>query len=267
MWGLFILLIHISAAQTPTLPPEFLKHDISTVAENLQKATLTLDQLAQQLNQEEYDLLCLGETHNEFFRNFYGEFLKKLRFDTLFLEATPKEMEKIQQQWNKEKKADLLGVTIGPILQAISPESPILGVESTQEQNAAVTLEKIKTEKETLSRDGFIAWNITQAMSPHKKHVTVFGKTHCSFNNDGAGAVPFFNMLVRAKPHQKWLNAMILEKPQGKIHPLISLLNYGSESPIKETIVVDSSKLTPQDYNYHWEIRSLFENFRFIIIP
>lgn len=261
---LILVLQLANAVQEPA--PAFLKKDSSEIHGSLVAASQSPAEWAQALNQRSFDFLCLGESHEDLFRQLYGSVLKDLSFQKLAIETTQSELELIQKSWVENQQAQLLGADFGAILMNLDgkvPKVTLVPVESTKEQDLLETQETIKTGKSSLSRDGFIAQNILSAMVPGEKLVALYGRHHCAKNNMGLGSVPFFNFL---QPIKKGLNVMVLKrKSTTTIHPLVVYLDMGVEGA-KQVRVVESAKLKDEDHNFNWEIKSLTDNFDYIVV-
>ncbi len=254
------------ACATAQLEPEFLKRDTSEIQESVKAASLPLSQWIESLNQKPYDLLCLGETHEDFFREFYGPVIQGLQFNKLAIETTSEEWSHIQQTWKSTQQAKLINANFVPILQSLQSKTPqvtVLPVEATQQQDLQETKYTIETGKSHLSRDGFIAQNIQQSMLAGEKTVALYGRHHCSKNNTGLGSVSFANFLGRSK---KVLSVMVMKRRSTeKANPLTVFLDAGVEGT-KPVLVVESAKIKDEDHNFNWEIKSVLDNFDYVIV-
>jgi hypothetical protein len=267
MLSTVVLFIAIATAQIDT---DFVKKDTSDIHATLVAASLPVADWIQSLNQKPYDLLCLGESHEDFFREFYGAVLKDLEFPVLAIETTQEELVKIQDTWKATKQAKLLNANYAPILQSLEGKTPtvrIAPVEATKLQDQMETKYTIETGKSHLSRDGFIAQNILKQTAEGNnggtKIVALYGRNHCSKNNTGLGSVSFANFLGRSK---KVLSVMLLKRQsKEKINPLVAYLDAGVEGS-KPVLVLDSSKIKDEDHNFNWEMKSILDNFDYVIV-
>jgi hypothetical protein len=254
------------ACASAQVEADYLKRDISEIQTSIKAASLPLSEWIETLNQKSYDLLCLGETHDDFFREFYGPVIRGLQFNKLAIETTNEEWNKIQEDWKSTQQAKLLNATFTPILQGLKEKSPavtVLPVEATQQQDLLETKYTIETGKSHLSRDGFIAKNIQQNMSVGEKTVALYGRHHCSKNNMGLGSVSFVNFLGRTN---KVSSVMLMKRRSTeKINPLVVFLDAGSEGT-KPIMVVESAKIKDEDHNFNWEIKSILDNFDYVIV-
>ncbi len=252
-----------AAAQAET---EFMKRDTSEIQTSMKAASVPVGEWVTSLNQKNYDLLCLGETHEDFFREFYGPVIQALQFNKLAIETTSDEWSNIQQAWKSTQQAKLLNANFAPILQGLEGKVPavtVLPVEATQQQDLLETKYTIETGKSHLSRDGFIAQNIQQNMGAGEKTVALYGRHHCSKNNTGLGSVSFANFLGRSK---KVLSVMIMKRRSTeKVNPLAAFLDAGVKGT-KPVLVVESAKIKDEDHNFNWEIKSVLDNFDYIVV-
>lgn len=254
-----LFVIFSSSAQDAHAP--FMKQSLEEITAHFQAATIPIADFASALNKQSYDFLCLGETHEDLYRNIYGQLIKDLQFANLALEATPEDIAVLQKDWTEKKTTLHIGVSLNPVMEAIEGRGiPLTGVEETLAQEALTYKDK------HLSRDGFIAQNIIAAFDKaNGKTVALYGSTHCSFNNKGLGAVPYFNFLSRSWTGKKLINTVVLLRKSPTVNPLIAYIDIG-ETPKRDVVVVDGNQLKPEDYNYNWEIRALFDNFRYVIV-
>lgn len=266
MLSQLVLSFHLALATSAPNEPAFLKKDLIEIHATIVAASQSPSDWVQSLNQKSFDLLCLGESHEDVFRQLYGSVIKDLHFQRLAIESIKEDLELIQKSWTENKQARLLGADFTPILVALegrSPAIPLVPVESTKEQDLLETQEMLQTGKTSLSRDGFIAQNLLSAMSPGEKWVALYGRHHCAKNNMGLGSVPFFNFLQRVK---SVLNVMVLKRRSTTtIHPLVVYLDMGVEGS-KPVRVIESAKIKDEDHNFNWEIKTLTDNFDYIIV-
>jgi len=263
-WILFITLFMIS----PSYGVEFKSTYISDIKLNVKKATSLIDHWISDVNQIDYNLLCLGETHQDDFRFFYGEILKSIEFQSLALELKTPAFENLLKEWRLGSPLYLLNATFDPIAAAVDSkraEIKIYAVEPTKQQNKQGLDQLTTTGKNEFSRDGFIAQNIVESFTRGEKMVALYGSLHCSINNQGVGKVPFANHLKNHWGLKSVLTVKLFNRDSLSTHPLISLVDSNKEFK-RKTVVVSSQKLKPKMHNYNWKILSLTKNYDFIII-
>jgi hypothetical protein len=123
-------------------------------------------------------LICLGELHETATRRFLaGTVFTTLPVDLLLLEATPREMKRLNR-WAAAGRdyVPLQGADMAQVMRITrenNPEVEILGIEETRAQAAAHP-------RETGARDRAIARNFWRAYQPGKRHLILFGALHCA---------------------------------------------------------------------------------------
>ncbi len=80
-------------------------------------------------------MLCLGESHIKFYRNFYAEkVLSKIKLNTLALESQQDVAVQIHANYVelRDDGVDVTGVAINPVTEAVyavNPDAKVYGVE------------------------------------------------------------------------------------------------------------------------------------------
>ena len=88
------------------------KRDRDAIKESLESSLISMEQWLTHLGQSDYQVMCIGESHKEFIRNFLAEeFFAKFSVDVLLLEPTPKELKRLIKRMNA-------GRTYFPLLDA-----------------------------------------------------------------------------------------------------------------------------------------------------
>ncbi len=132
-----------------------------------------------EVDQENFDLLCLGENHDDYIRRFAAEHVFKiLEFDVLLLEANQDEVEDILEQVRDgDDRIELLGADLGPVMRAVlarNPDIVVYGIEETERQK--------KARQKTLEggRETSIENNFRSLYVAGRKHLILYGAFHCS---------------------------------------------------------------------------------------
>lgn len=132
-----------------------------------------------QIDQQNFDLLCLGENHEDYIRRFAAEHVfNVLSYDILFLEATQEQAEDILEQVRDgEDRVELLGADLGPVMRSVlqkNPDIEVYGIEETEEQK--------KARQKVLEggRETTIENNLRELYQPGKQHLILYGAFHCS---------------------------------------------------------------------------------------
>ena len=151
-----------------------------------ERVRANLDQIVQPLegwmvwlNEAEIDFVCIGESHQENYRQFLAEsFFPHYQLDVLFLEARnlPARVMKVRADIG-EDHVDLLNADIADIIRATrsaNPNALIIGIEESSGQR--------KTRRRELigSRDQSIYENIVEHYVPGQRTAALLGALHCN---------------------------------------------------------------------------------------
>ncbi len=137
-----------------------------------------MEQWLTHLAQSDYQIICIGELHEESTRNFLAEeFFAKFSTDVLLLEVTPKDLKRLTKRMDAGRDYfPLLDADIMNILRTVKDRNPaikIWGIEETDEQ------QKDKRGPSN-SRDQSIAQNFWDRFQPGRRHIILFGALHCT---------------------------------------------------------------------------------------
>lgn len=138
-----------------------------------------LDTWVADVNAQKFDLLCMGENHDDYIRRFSAEHVfNVLQYDVLFIEATPDETEDILDQIEDgEERVELLSADLGRTLRAMlarNPDVEVYGIEETKSQREA------RQKLLEGGRETTIESNFRELYKPGKRHLILFGAFHCS---------------------------------------------------------------------------------------
>ena len=184
------------------------KRERNSIKEGLKYSLISIEQWLTCLGQSDYQIICIGELHEECIRNFLAETIfANFSVDVLLLEATPKELNRLIKRMNAGRTyfplldADILG-----ILRAVrnrNPDTKIYGIEETHEQQK-------KQSSHSGSRDKSIARNFWKRYQSGKRHIILFGALHCTDEPNWL----FENLSDQASLQLKsrMLNAQVLEE-------------------------------------------------------
>jgi len=138
-----------------------------------------LDEWIREIAQQRFALLCLGENHDDYIRRFASEHIfNVLRYDVLFVEATPDELENILERIDAgDGRVELLGADLSYVIRSIrrmNPDVEIIGIEETPTQREA--------RQKTLEggRETSVEKNLRAKLKPGKQHMIFIGAFHCS---------------------------------------------------------------------------------------
>jgi hypothetical protein len=218
-----------------------------------------MEQWLTHLGQSDYQIICMGELHEESTRNFLAEeFFAKFSTDVLMLEATSKNLKRLIKRMDAGRDYfPLLSADIMKILRTVKDRNPtirIWGIEETEEQ-----------QKDSNSRDQSIAHNFWDRFQPGKLHIILFGALHCT--NDPNWL--FKNLCDQAtfplKEHM--LNVRVLgEHQNGPVEAFVYFLDeIGIEK--KHFVIPNTNSLHPRIYELFQMLnRQILEKYRSLIV-
>jgi hypothetical protein len=154
------------------------KPEKAAIKENLESSLISMEQWLTYLGQSGYQIICMGEHHEESTRKFLAEeFFAKFSTDVLLLEATPKTLRGLINRMDAGRDYfPLLDADILEILRTVKDRNPaikIWGIEETDEQQKG-------QHGHTNSRDQSIAHNFWNRFQPGRLHIILFGALHCT---------------------------------------------------------------------------------------
>lgn len=158
-------------------------HSLSSVEQErfintLEGALESVDTWVNSLSAADHRILCLGEQHEPSTRRFLArEVFTRYRVDTLHIEATPRELARIER-WLQDGReyVPLLDADIAAILRAVrkrNPDAVVRAIEETESQAVA-------RQGREGSRDRSLVRNFWQAWQPGARNVILYGALHCS---------------------------------------------------------------------------------------
>ncbi|WP_027362658.1 hypothetical protein [Desulfospira joergensenii] len=181
-----------------------------------------LEQWLARLGQSNFQILCMGELHEESTRSFLSKkFFPALSFDVLMLEATPGELKGLIKRMEAGRDYfPLLDADIMNILRTVrgrNPDIRISGIEQTdtQAENHHGSLNP---------RDRSIAQNFWSTFEAGSRHIVLFGALHCANEPDWL----FHNLCEQASSALKneMLNVRVLgEHQNGAVEAFVYFLD------------------------------------------
>jgi hypothetical protein len=193
-----------------------------------------------QLGQSDYQVICMGELHEESTRNFLAEeFFAKFSTDVLLLETTPKNLKRLINRMDAGRDYfPLLNADIMKILRTVKHRNPnikIWGIEETKEQ-----------QKDSNSRDQSIAHNFWERFQTGGLHIILFGALHCTNEPNWL----FKNLCNQASLNvkERMLNVQVLSEHQnGPVEAFVYFLDeIGIEK--KHFVIPNTNFLHPRIY-------------------
>jgi len=135
---------------------------------------------ARRMHTASWEVVCLGEDHTDAARRFLATaVLSGLHADALLLEATPADLERIEDRVAAgESFVALLDANVATLLRdarAGNPDIRVVGIEERASQRADG-----RASPRDRGRDDSIASNIWKAFRPGEKRVILLGALHCS---------------------------------------------------------------------------------------
>jgi hypothetical protein len=216
----------------------------AVIKKNLESGLISIEQWLTHLWQSAYQIMCLGELHEESTRNFLAEeFFAKFSTDVLLLEATPKDLKRLIQRMDAGRDYfPLLDADIMKILRSVKNRNPaikIWGIEETDEQQKG-------QHGRSISRDQSIADNFWDRFQPGKIHIILFGALHCANEPNWL----FKNLCNQAPLHlkERMLNVRVLgEHQNGPVEAFVYFLDeIGIEK--KHFVIPNTNSLHPRIY-------------------
>ncbi|MGD2096274.1 MAG: hypothetical protein PVG35_01765 [Desulfobacterales bacterium] len=212
----------------------------AAIKNNLRSNLISMKQWLAHLGESHYQIVCMGELHEESTRNFLAEeFFTKFDTDVLLLEATPKKLKRLIERRNDGRDYfPLLNADIMKILRAVevrNPDIKIWGIEETEKQ-----------QKGPNSRDQSIARNFWDRFQPGRLHIILFGALHCTNEPNWLFKNLFNQASLSLREHM--LNLQVLgEHQNGSVEAFVYFLDeIGIE---KKTFVIPSTNsLHPRIY-------------------
>jgi hypothetical protein len=235
----------------------------AAVQANLEANLISVGQWLTDLAQSDYQILCLGEHHQESTRNFLAEeFFARFRADVLLLETTPEKLKRLINRMESGRDYfPLLDADIMRVLRSVTDTNPainICGIEETDEQHK-------KPQDQSNSRDRFIAHNFWDRYQPGKRHIILFGALHCTNESNWL----FQNLRSQAPlPLQdRMLNIRVVgEHQNGALEAFVYFLDeIGIDK--KHFVIPDTRNLHPHIYELFQVLkRQTLDKYRSVIV-
>ena len=239
------------------------KSEKTAIQENLQFNLISIEQWLTHLEQSNYQIMCIGEFHEESTRNFLAEkFFIKYRTDVLLLEATPIILKRLIQRMDAGRDYfPLLDADIMKILRSVNDRNPaikIWGIEETDEQQKG-------QHGHSISRDQSIAHNFRDRFQPGRLHIILFGALHCTNEPNWL----FKNLCNQASLHlkERMLNVRVLgEHQNGPVEAFVYFLDeIGIEK--KHFVIPNTNSLHPRIYELFQMLnQETLEKYRSLIV-
>ena len=239
------------------------KPEKAAIKENLDSNLISMEQWLTHLGQSDYQIMCMGELHEESTRNFLAEeFFAKFSIDVLLLEATPKKLKRLIKRLDAGRNYfPLLDADIIKILRTVKDRNPaikIWGIEETDEQQK-------RQHGHSNSRDQSIAHNFWGRFQPGRLHIILFGALHCTNEPNW-----LFKQLCNQASlplKERMLNVRVVgEHQNGPLEAFVYFLDeIGIEK--KHFVIPNTNSLHPRIYELFQLLnRQTLEKYRSLIV-
>ena len=234
------------------------------VRENLEANLLPSGQWLADLARSPYELVCIGEDHEEETRAFLAEeFFPRLPVDVLLLEATPDEIERIEAGVaDGHDYVALLDADIATVIRAARGRNPALavaGIEETEGQRFAR-----ESDTEPGLRDDSIAVNFWGRYRPAQRHAILYGALHCTTAENWL--YRRIQTMAPAALEHKMLNVRVVGEHQDG--PLEAFVYFLDELGVDRSsfAIPDTGALHPLVYQWFASVRRLWGPYRALLV-
>ena len=237
---------HKEAAKALQQFSRLTKSEKAAIQENLKFSLISIEQWLTHLTQSNYQIMCMGELHEESTRNFLAkEFFAKHSTDFLLMEATPLTLKRLIKRMDAGRDYfPLLNADIMKILRAVKHSNPavkVWGIEETDEQQK-------EKRGHSNSRDQSIANNFWSRFQPGRRHIILFGALHCTNESNW-----LFKNLYDHAPlplKDRMFNVKVMGEHQNG--PLESFVYFLDEIGIEKKSFVIPDTRSLSDHIYKW---------------
>ena len=239
------------------------KNEKAAIKQNLESNLVSMEQWLTHLGQLDYQIMCIGELHEESTRNFLAEeFFAKFSTDALLLEATPKDLKRLINRMDAGRDYfPLLDADIMKILRSVKNRNPaikIWGIEETDEQQKG-------RHGHSISRDQSIAHNFWDRFQPGRFHIILFGALHCT--NEPNWLFKQLSNHASLPLKERMLNVRVLgEHQNGPVEAFVYFLDeIGIEK--KHFVITNTNSLHPRIYELFQMLnQETLEKYRSLIV-
>ena len=239
------------------------KREKAAIKENLESSLVSMEQWLTHLGQSDYQIMCMGELHEESTRNFLAEeFFAKLSTDVLLLEATPMTLRRLIKRMDAGRDYfPLLDADIMKILRTVKDRNPaikIWGIEETDKQQKGQY-------GHSNSRDQSIAHNFWDRFQPGRLHIILFGALHCT--NEPNWLFKHLCSQASLPLKERMLNVRVLGEHQNG--PLEAFVYFLDEIGIEKEhfVIPNTNSLHPRIYELFQLLnRQTLEKYRSLIV-
>lgn len=237
---------HQDAIKALQLFSQLPKPEKTAIKERLKSDLISIKQWLVNLRQSNFQIMCMGELHQESTRSFISrEIFANFSFDVLLLEATPVELKRLIKRMEAGRDYfPLLDADVMNILRAVrsrNPDIKIYGIEETDKQAE-------NYHGPANSRDQAIAQNFWSTFEPGLRHIILFGALHCTNESNWL----FHNLYTHASPTLKYdlFNVRVIGEHQNG--PVEAFVYFMDEIGVKKGHFVIPDTLSLPDRICEW---------------
>ncbi len=256
-------LAHQDAIKALKLFSRLPNHEKASIKKGLKSNLISINQWLNRLKQSDYQILCMGELHEESTRSFLSQVIfPNFSADVLLLESTQDDLESIDSRLEVGRDYfPLLGADIMNILRTVRDRNPnikIYGIEQTDKQ-------AMSHNGRVNPRDQSISQNFWATFEPELRHIILFGALHCTNESNWL----FYNLSRKASPtlKEEMLNVLVLgEHQKGPVEAFVYFIDeIGFEK--RHYVIPDTSTLPDQIYEWFPLLnRQILKKYRSLII-
>ena len=240
------------------LPPA----EQTAIKASLESNLVSLDQWITQYARSNCQILCIGELHEEATRDFLAEkFFAKVRADTLLLEATPEELQRVIKRMEAGRDYfPLLHADIMRTLRAAIERNPDIRIRGIEETD----IQQKEPKGSSNSRDRHIARNFWDSYQPGKRNIILFGALHCT--NESSWLFQNLHNQAPAPLKDRMLNIAVLgEHQNGTLEAFVYFLDeIGIHK--RHFVISDARLLHPRIYEAFRLLRRQIDKYRSVIV-
>ncbi len=277
----FLFFVFIHSQQSQAQSENFQIPSRSTMAEEFRSRTVPLNNWLNTLNEEGFDLICFGETHNSYFRELEStKIIPLLNINNLLVETQNSRVETILLDFNNENfdNVNVTGATFTNVLEELFRSNPlvsIIGIEPSNDQTNQATLLEIEhiqngtITEYTTSRDSMIAENIKTILESGKtRNLAIYGANHCNYFGGRLGFdTPFMRFLTNYYQSTKKIINVHTFLPEQDNLLRIYMEGFGLIERNQDTILFNTKSIPPENYNYNLELLNLLQAYDVIFFP
>lgn len=233
------------------------------IKNSLESSLFSMEQWRTHLGQSDYQIICMGELHEEATRNFLAEeFFAKFSTDVLLLEATDRDLKRLIKRRDAGRDYfPLLDADIMKILRSVKERNPavkIWGIEETDEQQKG-------QHGHSITRDQSIAQNFWDRFQPARLHLILFGALHCT--NEPHWLFKILSTQASPSLRERMLNVQVLgEHQNGPLEAFVYFLDeIGVEK--KHFVIPNTHQLHPRVYELFQMLdRQILQKYRSLVV-